>query len=141
MLPVPTFYMSAFFEKDRSLYLQKLSAVSKNNDYGTWIKYFLEGVIEQAEINTIKARALLDKYNEFKEICVSDMSSKYSIILLDEIFKKPAFKAKHLQNTIPGSKATLYNMLDEFVSKGILQKDDKSRNATYFCPAILYLLK
>ena len=141
MLPVPTFYMSAFFEKDRSLYLQKLSAVSKNNDYGTWIKYFLEGVIEQAEINTIKARALLDKYNEFKEICVSDMSSKYSIILLDEIFKKPAFKAKHLQNIIPGSKATLYNMLDEFVSKGILQKDDKSRNATYFCPAILYLLK
>lgn len=40
MLPVPTFYMSAYFEKDRSLYLEKLAAVSKNNDYATWIKYF-----------------------------------------------------------------------------------------------------
>lgn len=140
MLPVPTFYMSAFFEKDRSLYLQKLSAVSKNNDYATWIKYFLEGVIEQAEINTIKARSILDRYNEFKDICVSKMSSKYSIMLLDEIFKKPAFKAKQLQDIIPGSKATLYNMLDEFVSKGILQKDKRVRNTTYFCPAILTLL-
>lgn len=140
MLPVPTFYMSAFFEKDRNLYLQKMSAVSKNNDYATWIKYFLEGVIEQAEINTIKARAMLDRYNEFKDICVSNMSSKYSIMLLDEIFKRPAFKAKQLQDDIPGSKGTLYNMLDEFVAKGILQKDNKVRNATYVCPAILNLL-
>lgn len=140
MLPVPTFYMSAFFEKDRNLYLQKLSAVSKENDYSSWIKYFLEGVIQQAEINTMKAKKMLDKYNEFKEICVSDMSSKYAITLLDEIFKKPMFKAKQLQDILPGSKGTLYNMLDEFIEKGILKKDEKVRNTTYYCPAILALL-
>jgi Fic family protein len=140
MLPVPTFYMSAFFEKDRNMYLEKLSAVSKNNDYATWIKYFLEGVIQQAEINTLKAMAMLERYNAFKDICVSKMSSKYAITLLDEIFKRPMFKAKQIQEMIPGSKGTLYNMLDEFVDKGILSKDDKVRNTTYFCPAILHLL-
>ena len=140
MLPVPTFYMSAFFEKDRNLYLEKLSAVSENNDYATWIKYFLEGVIQQAEINTVKAKKLLDFYNSYKEICVNEMTSKYSIMLLDEIFKHPAFKAKQIQNVISGSKGTLYNMLDEFVDKGILKKDDKVRNTTYYCPAILSLL-
>lgn len=140
MLPVPTFYMSAFFEKDRNTYLEKLSAVSKNNDYATWIKYFLEGVIQQAEINTQKAMTMLNHYNNFKDICVSDVSSKYAITLLDEIFKRPMFKAKQIQEMIPGSKGTLYNMLDEFVDKGILSKDDKARNTTYFCPAILNLL-
>ncbi len=140
MLPVPTFYMSAFFEKDRTRYLEKLSAVSKNNDYATWIKYFLEGVIQQAEINTMKARKLLEWYNEYKEVCVNDMTSKYAIMLLDEIFKHPAFKAKQIQDVIPGSKGTLYNMLEEFVDKGILKKDDKIRNTTYYCPAILSLL-
>ena len=50
------------------------------------------------------------------------------------------FKAKQVQDAIPGSKGTLYNMLDEFVEKGILKKDDKVRNTTYFCPAILTLL-
>lgn len=139
-LPVPTFYMSAFFEKDRNTYLQKLSAVSKNNDYATWIKYFLEGATQQAEINTQKAMAMLNYYNDFKNICVSDMSSKYAITLLDEIFKRPMFKAKQIQEMIPGSKGTLYNMLEEFVNKGILRKDDKIRNTTYFCPAILDLL-
>lgn len=140
MLPVPTFYMSAYFEKDRTMYLEKLSAVSQKNDYATWIKYFLEGVIQQAEINTLKAKALLDKYNEFKDICISGMSSKYAIPLLDEIFQRPAFKAKQIQKIIPGSKGTLYNMLDEFVARGILRKDDKARNATYFCPAILSII-
>lgn len=105
-----------------------------------WIKYFLNGVIQQAEINTQKAMAMLNHYNTFKDICVSEMSSKYSITLLDEIFKRPMFKAKQIQNMIPGSKGTLYNMLDEFVNKGILSKDDKIRNTTYFCPAILDLL-
>ena len=140
MLPVPTFYMSAYFEKDRDLYLRKLSAVSENNDYATWIKYFLEGVIQQAELNTFKAKSMLDKYNEFKEICIAEMSSKYAITLLDELFKRPAFKAKQIQEIIPGSKGTLYNMLDAFVEKGILRKDDKVRNTTYYCPAILSLL-
>ena len=140
MLPVPTFYMSAYFEKDRTMYLEKLSAVSQKNDYATWIKYFLEGVIQQAEINTFKAKALLDRYNELKDICISGMSSKYAIPLLDEIFQRPAFKAKQIQEVIPGSKGTLYNMLDEFVARGILRKDDKARNATYFCPAILSII-
>ena len=140
MLPVPTFYMSAYFEKDRTMYLEKLSAVSQKNDYATWIKYFLEGVIQQAEINTLKAKALLDRYNEFKDICISGMSSKYAIPLLDEIFQRPAFKAKQIQEVIPGSKGTLYNMLDEFVARGILRKDDKARNATYVCPAILSII-
>ena len=140
MLPVPTFYMSAYFEKERDIYLKKLSAVSENDDYATWIKYFLEGVIQQAEINTNKARAMLYKYNEFKEICITGMSSKYGITLLDELFKRPAFKVKQIQEIIPGSKGTLYNMLDAFVEKGILRKDDKVRNTTYYCPAILSLL-
>ena len=140
MLPVPTFYMSAYFEKDRTMYLEKLSAVSQKNDYATWIKYFLEGVIQQAEINTLKAKALLDRYNELKDICISGMSSKYAIPVLDEIFQRPAFKAKQIQEVIPGSKGTLYNMLDEFVARGILRKDDKARNATYFCPAILSII-
>lgn len=140
ILPVPTFYMSAFFEKDRNMYLEKLSAVSQNNDYATWIKYFLEGVIQQAEINAHKAMIMLDYYNTFKNICLSDMSSKYAIPLLDEIFKRPMFKAKQIQEMIPGSKGTLYNMLDEFVDKKILSKDDKVLNTTYFCPAILDLL-
>lgn len=140
MLPVPTFYMSAYFEKNRSLYLEKLSAVSKNNDYATWIKYFLEGVVEQAEINTQKAKAMLDIYSNFKEVCISDMSSKYAIMLLDEIFKRPAFKVRQIQDNIPASKGTLYNILDEFVAKGILNKDEKVRNTTYFCSAILNIL-
>ena len=141
ILPIPSFYMSAYFAKDRNLYLKKLSAVSKENDYSSWIKYFLEGVIEQAETNTIKARFMLDTYNKYKDICLNDISTKNSIIMLDQIFQKPAFKSNYIDLERIGSKGTLYNMLDEFIEKGILKKDDKTRNATYYCPALLSLLE
>lgn len=48
-------------------------------------------------------------------------------MLLDEIFNHPAFEAKQIQNVIPGSEGTLYNMLEEFVDKGILKKDATNR--------------
>ena len=140
ILPIPSFYMSAYFAKDRDLYLKKLSAVSKENDYSSWIKYFLEGVIEQAETNTMKANFMLDIYNKYKDICLNEISTKNSIILLDQIFQKPAFKSNHIDLERIGSKGTLYNMLDEFIEKGILKKNDKTRNATYYCPELLSLL-
>lgn len=140
MLPVPTFYMSEFFEKDRSLYLEKLSSVSINNDYASWIKYFLQGTIQQAEKNTLKAKSLLDVYNKFKEICISNISSKHAIPLLDEIFQKPAFKVSQMQDTVQASKGTLYNLIGSFVENGILSKDEKNKNSTYYCPEILKLI-
>lgn len=140
VLPVPTFYMSAYFERDRSTYLDKLSSVSSKNDYSSWIKYFLEGVIEQAEQNTYKAQRLLDTYNNFKDICLSDIGSKHAIHLLDAIFKKPAFKANQLYDEIPVSKGTLYNLLEDFSEKGILVKDEKARNTTFYCPEILRII-
>ncbi len=50
MLPVPTFYMSAYFEKDRSLYLEKLSAVSKDNDYATLLSSNINITLNTEEI-------------------------------------------------------------------------------------------
>ena len=44
MLPVPTFYMSAFFERSELVPPKNCQQFQKNNDYATWIKYFLEGV-------------------------------------------------------------------------------------------------
>ena len=140
VLPFPTFYMSSFFESDKNLYLQMLSSVSKTGDPSGWIKYYLEGVIIQAEENTKKAKLLLSLYDKYKDICINRISSKYAIPLLDEIFQKPAFKATQVLNDISVSSGTLYSLLNSFVDNEILSKDKKQRNTTYFCAPILRLL-
>ncbi|HEO0078340.1 TPA: Fic family protein, partial [Streptococcus agalactiae] len=45
LLSYPTFYMSSYFERDRSLYISHLSNISKDNNWKDWFEYYLEGVI------------------------------------------------------------------------------------------------
>jgi len=137
-LPYPTFYMSKYFEADRALYLQKLSNISKNNEWREWIKYFLEGIISQSKINTKKAQYLIYLYSTFKEKVLKNINSKYSVQVLDFIFEQPIFKAKQLKNKLDiGTNTTIYNLLNNFMKLGILKKTDDERNATYVCFEIL----
>lgn len=122
-LPYPTFYMSKYFEADRALYLQKLSNISKNNEWREWIKYFLEGIISQSKINTKKAQYLIYLYSTFKEKVLKNINSKYSVQVLDFIFEQPIFKAKQLKNKLDiGTNTTIYNLLNNFMKLGILKK-------------------
>lgn len=141
-LPLPTFYMSEYFEKNRTSYLQHLSNISKYNDWYGWIKYYLEGIIEQANKNTLKAQRLLMNYSEMKEKSTKTLSSKYTITALDFIFKHPVFKANQLKEELGAkSSTTVYKLLDDFISLEILTKTDEKRNITYYCPEIILSTK
>lgn len=140
VLPYPTFYMSSYFEADRALYLQMLSSVSQNDDFVPWIKYFLNGIIDQSQENTRKANSLLTLYDNYKEICLSKMKSRYAINLLDFIFIQPIFKAQQVQKEIEVSNATIYNVINEFIQFGILERGKERRNITYYCPEIIKVL-
>lgn len=54
LLSKPFFFLSSYFEKHRLQYFQKLFDISENNDWESWVVYFLKGVIEQSrEIETL----------------------------------------------------------------------------------------
>lgn len=137
-LPYPTFYMSAYFEKDRDLYLKNLKKISEDGDWATWITYFLEGIIEQSSINTLKAKKLLAIYEYLKEDSREKIKSRHTIDVIDFIFEHPVFKAKQLKNKLSNtSDATVYNLLSKFVDYGYLEKTDEKRNTTYICKHIV----
>lgn len=50
ILDKPLLYLSDFFERNKTLYYDNLSRVRTKNDIGQWIKFFLTGVIQTAEI-------------------------------------------------------------------------------------------
>lgn len=140
-LPYPTFYMSKYFEVDRALYLQKLSNISKNNDWSGWIKYFLEGIIKQSKLNTKKAQFLIEAYEEFKEKILKESNSKYSIQALDFIFEHPIFKAAKMKESLGiKSTSTIYKLLESLIDIEIISRIGESRNSSYICDKILRYL-
>ena len=50
----PYFYLSTYFEKNRNKYYSTLNAISKKEDWKSWIIYFLEGVKKQSIENAKK---------------------------------------------------------------------------------------
>ena len=136
VLLLPTFYMSKYFEKDRNLYLQNLSNVSKNNEYKSWIKYFLQGVIEQSEENTIKAKNLLDEYEKIKSISFKNINSQYLPGIIDFMFQYPAFNINQLIDKVGMAKDTAYKITRQMINLKILSSNEASRNRIFYTNSI-----
>lgn len=139
LIPLPTFYMSSYFNADRDLYIQKLSNISKNNEWQEWIIYFLKGIIMQALLNTKKANAILALYNEYKDNA-KDIRSYHYIEVLDFIFQHPIFNVSQLIDTVCASKQTLYNILNKMVELKMLSVTPKNKNRTFIFEALINIV-
>ena len=140
LIPVPTFYMSSYFEKNRDIYIQRLSNISRNNAWRPWIQFFLNGIIEQSRINTLKAEQILRLYDQYKGMS-PDIKSYYFIPVLDFIFQHPLFTTPQLLSEDGfGAKQTMYNLLKKLCDAGIISIIPSVRNKTYICRDLLSII-
>ena len=61
----PAFY--AYFEANRDAYYEGLLAVSRDDDWTGWCRFFLDAVTIQAEDNLAKTRSILELYDDIKQ--------------------------------------------------------------------------
>ena len=89
----PTLYVSAYFEARRDEYYERLLAVSRDDDWTGWCRFFLEAVRAQSEENLVKAKGILALYDEMKGRVADVTRSRYAIRALDWIFEHPIFNS------------------------------------------------
>lgn len=138
----PNFYISEFFENNRSSYYEKLRAVSQDGNWTEWCVFFLEALKEQAEANTSKANAILDLYEEMKIAIPKIGNSQYLIQTLDGIFRTPIFTGSGFTQATYIPSATSRRILPMLVQNDILKIIEPAkgnRSATYAFPALLNL--
>lgn len=120
LIQSPSFYISAYFERNRQAYYDYLLGVSHANDWTSWCQFFLQGVLEQAQNNQSKAKKILDLYNELKTTIPSSTKSQYGIIALDFVFKEPHFRSKSFYEKANIPRPTAQRLLRVFCEKEIL---------------------
>lgn len=111
----PVFYMSEYLETNRREYYDALKSITDKNDWTEWIRFFLEGIIYQAENNMTKTREIIDLYEKMKEKIADETHSQFAIKCLDFIFTTPIFSTTRFrsQSGIPkASTARLLNTLE-----------------------------
>ena len=121
MLSSPVFYMSGYLEAHRDDYQERLRAVSRDGDWTSWCKFFLEGVREQAADNERRARSILSLYEQVKTQVADLTHSQHAIRAVDFLFQTPIFGAPTFTNHSEIPKPTASRILTLLRENNILR--------------------
>lgn len=134
MLNKPLLYLSAFFEKNKSLYYDNLTVVRTKNDMIQWLKYFLVGVAETADnaTQTLSDILALKVKLEQKILTSFGKRSNTAVHLLQYLFKKPVVHVNQIKDLNKSSYKSANDLVSEFVNAGILKEmTGQNRNRVF----------
>lgn len=142
ILSYPLLYVSEYFERNRDDYYAYLRLVDKEDDWESWVRYFLSSIKEQAMDTQSKVLNMLELYKSVKEK-LSDFNSQYAIHLLDIIFENPVTSFRNIKTKInTNSYQTIYNLLDKFQEEKILVEiTGGKRNKIYVFDELMKIIR
>jgi Fic family protein len=120
MLSSPIFYISAYLERNRDVYFERLLGISRDNDWNNRISFLLQAIMEQAEENSSKARSIIELYRQMKVKIPEITRSKYSIQVVDSIFSKPMFSSADFVKAFGTNRMAAKRILTDLTESRIL---------------------
>jgi Fic family protein len=134
ILEKPLLYISAFFEKDKSLYYDNLTRVRTKSDMTQWLKYFLVGILDTSEnaIETLTHVVELKSTLEKEIIASFGKRSSKGNLLLQCLFEKPIVHVNQVKVLTNSSFKAANDLVNTFVEAGILKEmTGKNRNRMF----------
>lgn len=142
LLSKPYVYISKYFEQHRRDYYDLLADVSYKEAWIPWLRFFLNGLTEQADDASTLVRKILDIQKQFHSV-LSDFKSPYALNLLDTLFAYPVVTTTQMRRIADiKSVPTLLKLINKFVQAGILVDvtPERQRNKTYAFKVLLDLM-
>lgn len=119
----PLLYLSYFFKKNRQEYYDRLMIVRNKGDYEQWINFFLDGVIETADIAINDIKKILElQANDQKLLWEKRISSPLVIMIHNKLFYTPVVSIGDIQKLFDISYPTASNIVNQLIKIGILEE-------------------
>lgn len=135
ILSQPMFYLSAYFERRRSEYIELLRGLGQPGSWNRWLAFFLEGIATQAATNAQTARAVLALYERLKRQAIDLTHSQFAVPLIDHLFARPATSPSALekQKDMP-SLAMVSTLLRQLAQAGVIKivRPGQGRRSTIY---------
>lgn len=134
ILEKPLLYLSAYFERNKGIYYDNLTAVRDKGNMLHWLKYFLVGIEQTSAqaVNTLRKVLILKEELEKEIHAVFGRKSISAIKMLHHLFKNPIITVKTIEAAIGLSKKAAGDLVSDFASKGWLNEiTGQSRNRVF----------
>jgi Fic family protein len=123
------------------MYYDELFNVSKTGDWTPWLKYFLEGVEEQARDALLRTRKVRELQEQYRTLLFYRRESGNTLSLLDHLFESPYLTAptaaEFLEVTVAGAR----RILERLVEAGIVEVDTNSWPHNYIARNLLRVIE
>lgn len=124
ILNKPLLYLSAYFEKNKTLYYDNLTNVRTKNDLNQWLRYFLVGIAQTAETATQTLFNVMELKSQLESKINNSFGKRTSkaTILIQHLFKKPVIHINQVKDIIDTSYKTANDLVTAFVKADILKE-------------------
>lgn len=141
-IPYPVLYLSAYFDRFRSEYYQRLLAVSQAGDWAGWIIFFLRGVAEQA-IDAVERAGQLHQIREnWSQRCHRARMSALLLKLTDHLFRNPYINMTSVRGSLGIGAQSAQNLINKLVEFDIVREiTGQRRNRIWVANAIINILE
>jgi len=132
-------FMSEYFDKNKDEYLERLLKVSTHNDWSGWIRFCLEGVIQQAIDTEQRCANLVELSTTYSERVRSLGGSWRLQSIVDRLFILPVVQIPLLAADHHVSYPTASADVKKLVAVGILEEIQDAPIKTYYAPEITHI--
>ncbi len=141
LLPEPLLYLSAYFERHRDDYVDRLLGVSQKNAWGEWMAFFLVGIAEQGRDGIRRAGRLMELRETYRRRLQGARVSALTLQLTDELFAYPAINIAQAAARLHVTRRAVALSLNKLLADGMLiESTGKQRNRVFVAPAIIQII-
>lgn len=123
LLVKPALYLSDYFERNKTAYVDHLMAVRQGHHMREWLIFFLHGVAETARSSADVFRAILALKEQIEREIMPRFSQRRqenAHNLMRQLYAHPVTDIKGATKRLGGTTNTAASLIDDFVRYGIL---------------------
>lgn len=135
LLGKPALYLSDYFERNKTAYVDHLMAVREGNHLKRWLVFFLHGVEETARASADVFRAILDLKGRIEGDVLPRFSSRRqnnAQALMRHLYARPIVDVKAVAELTNSTTNTASSLISDLVEFGVLvETSGQQRNRSY----------
>ena len=143
LLSKPALYLSDYFERHKTEYVDRLMAVRDANKMKDWLVFFLYGVRETAESSIQVFKDILALKQRLEREVLPHFSTRRqenAQTLMQYLYQAPLVNIKIVANMLGTKTNTAAALVNDFVKHGILvELTGKRRNRTFWFAEYVYI--
>lgn len=124
ILQQPILYLSHYFKQHRQSYYDRLQGTRELGDIESWLRFFLQGIVEVSREATEKGRQIVALRENHREKIIDQFGqvAGNGLRILDGLYSRPITNVNRVRDTLGVSYPAANNLVDRFIEAGLLEE-------------------